>query len=117
MLRSVIIKGKDWGAANAVRMFDLSEASESFFQMSFVFVSPNTGSVWATLPVMNGDKVKPFACLSVPGPGEPSRGGYPAGSLLSAGPELIRQLPSAAIEREFWLHLNHYSKETENEVK
>jgi len=105
-MRQVFL-GKDFlGEAPAVRMPDLSEAGDGFFQMSLLFVSPITGDVWARLPVVDGQKIQPYCVLMAYRERESSWGHSPPGSLLVGGVDLLRQLPPRAIQREFFLHLN-----------
>lgn len=99
--------GKDFlGEAPAIRMPELSEAGDGFFQASLLFVSPVDGEVWARLPVVDGQKVQPYCVLMAPKERQPSFGLSPSGSLLVAGVDLLRQLPPLAVRREFFLHLN-----------
>ena len=88
-----------------------SDAEQFVLRTGLVYICPQTGKPWATLPVVDGAWMAPFTAINVPGPGSRSRSGYPAGSLLNAHSGLLKQLTPQALVREFHLHLNHYESE------
>ena len=109
-VRHFFIGGKDLGF-NQIRFRpDLGEARSEWLLCGMVYVSPISGNVWATLPVLRDDKVTRFFCITSPAIGEPGWLETPAGTLLNASMDLLEQLPPKVLMRELLLHLDYYEK-------